>query len=381
MISRDVENLVPRIYEASTDALAWPDVLETIRGSASVSTTLLGILPTDRMWQGTMWGANLEPASVEACLQPGVIDRSVFARALTVMPCGALAELNHPGDTAVYDDPGAQALLSAQSLTEGIFGPITRDGCLITGLACLNEDRRGPLDGGAIRWIEALAPHFARSLAVSRRIERLNGEAASLRTALGHLTVGVICVTAGLTIRYSNAEAERILRSGDGISQRGKRLRLWDNDIAARLRAAVARLATRAGDAGPPCIFVPRPSRAPPYTLVVAPTTAAIPELARAGTATLFLTDPAGPTALPSPALLAAGLGLTASEAEVARLAAMGRGMAFVAESLGVSLNTARTHLKAVYAKIGINHQAALARTIADRFPPVRGLNGGSDAK
>jgi hypothetical protein len=35
--------------------------------------------------------------------------------------------------------------------------------------------------------------------------------------------------------------------------------------------------------------------------------------------------------------------------------------MGFVAESVGVGLNTARTHLKAVCAKTGVNHQTARA--------------------
>lgn len=99
--------------------------------------------------------------------------------------------------------------------------------------------------------------------------------------------------------------------------------------------------------------------------------------MTRRPAATLYITDPVGPTPIPAPALLAEGLGLTATEAEVARLAIMGRGMAFVADTLGISLNTVRTHLKAIYSKTGVNHQVALARTIAERFPPVRGLSEG----
>lgn len=140
-------------------------------------------------------------------------------------------------------------------------------------------------------------------------------------------------------------------------------------------------MVTCRADDTPSCLFIPRPSGAPSYTMVVAPAGAAGPAGGDIAAATLFLTDPVGPSALPRPELLAEGLGLTASEAEVARLAAMGRGMGFVAESLGISLNTARTHLKAAYAKTGVNHQVALARTIAERFPPVRGLNGSDDGK
>ena len=78
-----------------------------------------------------------------------------------------------------------------------------------------------------------------------------------------------------------------------------------------------------------------------------------------------FRGDPTAQTTLPPTAQIAARFGLTATEAEVARLAAMGRGMPFVAEAMGVSISTARTHLKAVYEKSGVNHQAGLARLMA----------------
>ena len=87
--------------------------------------------------------------------------------------------------------------------------------------------------------------------------------------------------------------------------------------------------------------------------------------------ATIFITDPTAQATLPPAAQIAARFGLTATEAEVARLAAMGRGMPFVAEAMGVSINTARTHLKAVYEKSGVNHQAGLARLMALSFPPL----------
>ncbi len=298
-----------------------------------------------------------------------MIDRSVFAQALTYMPLGSLADLGAAGDRAIYNDPGAQALLRAQSLTKGLFGPVTRDNEKITGLACLNETRWGALDVGAVQWIESLVPHLSRSLAISRRIAQLHREAMSLRAALGQLAIGVMGVTTEMTLRYTNAEAERILSIADGLAQHGKRLRVVDHDVKAHRHATVARFATRSVGTGPPCLFVPRPSGAPSYTLVVAPAGASASAGDPIAAATLFVTDPVGPKALPDPVLLAEGLGLTATEAEVARLAAMGRGMGFVADSLGISLNTARTHLEAVYSKTGIHHQAALARTIVARFP------------
>ena len=363
------DRLLPLIYEASVEPETWPEILQIICDRASVTTALLGNLPADRMWEGVMWGANLDPSSVEACLQEGVIDRSVFAHALTKMPQGCLAELGSAGSHAIYDDRGAKALLSAQCLTDGLFGPVTRDTSRVVGLACLNDDKRGAIGDHSSEWIRSLVPHVASSLQISRRIERSRAEAASLRQTLSCFSVGVMSITPELVLRYCNAEGERVLKACDGIARQGGRLRLTDRAAEDRLRSAVAKFATESVGDTPGCIFVERPSGAPSYTLVVAAGRAAMSAGCPTGAATVFVTDPAGPSALPSPALLAEGLGLTATEAEVARLAAMGRGMAFVAGTLGISLNTARTHLKAVYSKTHVNSQAALTRLIADRFP------------
>jgi DNA-binding NarL/FixJ family response regulator len=61
--------------------------------------------------------------------------------------------------------------------------------------------------------------------------------------------------------------------------------------------------------------------------------------------------------------------GLTAREAEVLRLVALGMTSALVAEELYVSLNTVNRHLSSIYGKLGVNSRAA-----ATRFAMEHGL-------
>jgi DNA-binding CsgD family transcriptional regulator len=56
--------------------------------------------------------------------------------------------------------------------------------------------------------------------------------------------------------------------------------------------------------------------------------------------------------------------GLTAAEAALARRLASGLTVSQSAAELGVSLNTARTQLKAVFSKTGVNTQAQLVHRI-----------------
>jgi DNA-binding CsgD family transcriptional regulator len=178
-------------------------------------------------------------------------------------------------------------------------------------------------------------------------------------------------VDADLRVQVINPEAARIIGEADGLSLRHGRLALADRSVGAAISEAVVRMLRRAFDGEPAYHFVMRPSGAPDYTLCIGP--ARPGSNVGGGAATVYLTDPIGPATLPPAELLAARFALTASEAEVARLAVMGRGMPFVAGRLGVSINTARTHLKAVYSKTGAGSQASLGRLIAASFPPMRG--------
>jgi len=68
--------------------------------------------------------------------------------------------------------------------------------------------------------------------------------------------------------------------------------------------------------------------------------------------------------ALASASLIAADLGISEREAELAALLAAGMEIDQVARRLGISLHTARTHLKSIYSKTGIGSRAELVRRI-----------------
>ena len=62
---------------------------------------------------------------------------------------------------------------------------------------------------------------------------------------------------------------------------------------------------------------------------------------------------------------------LTISEARIATLIAKGDGPQAIAESLGISVNTVRSHLQHAYAKTGSSDQTALSALVNGLMPPV----------
>lgn len=66
----------------------------------------------------------------------------------------------------------------------------------------------------------------------------------------------------------------------------------------------------------------------------------------------------------PSALALRELFGLTAAEARFAVALAEGAAVEEIASRLGISMNTARTHLKAILAKTGTNRQAQLVAVL-----------------
>jgi DNA-binding CsgD family transcriptional regulator len=85
----------------------------------------------------------------------------------------------------------------------------------------------------------------------------------------------------------------------------------------------------------------------------------------------LFVNDP-DQTAVPTPESLQRAFGLTHREAQTAIAVSRGQGLKAAAESMGVALTTARSHLQQAFAKTGTSQQAELAALVHRALTHVR---------
>ena len=70
---------------------------------------------------------------------------------------------------------------------------------------------------------------------------------------------------------------------------------------------------------------------------------------------------------LPDATILRGLFDLTPAEAKIARLAAYGVAPKAIGALAGIKSNTAKAHLKSIYAKTGIDHHGALVRLLSGR--------------
>jgi len=171
-------------------------------------------------------------------------------------------------------------------------------------------------------------------------------------------------VAANGDILFANRAAEAMLAEADGIRTEKSRLRATTPADAAQFRHLIAAAAERLDAAGGVMALArPRPRR--PLSVLVAPlaieTTWFVTDRPAA---IVFVADPDGEPRAAQDQLRKL-YRLTPAEAAVAMAIARGEGLQAVADELGISLTTARTHLQHVFEKTETRRQAELGRLIA----------------
>ena len=247
-----------------------------------------------------------------------------------------------------------------------------------TGLALLSLMR--PI--GAPSFVDAdfqllhrFMPHLQRALAIHRRLEAVDLARIAASEALDCMAFGVVILDASGRVLFHNEHTRALLKQADGLLLFRDGLSAANAREAATLRRLVAEAcATGAGEAAHAggAVEITRPSGRRPLSLLVAPF--------RPREFALAAERPAAVVFIGDPDRKLEGIGdvlrrlhgLTPAEAAVATLLVEGRRMEDLAELLGISLLTARTHVKRVLAKVDVHSQAELIRVLLSGPAGVR---------
>jgi DNA-binding CsgD family transcriptional regulator len=222
---------------------------------------------------------------------------------------------------------------------------------------------------------DLLVPHLRRAAEIQHALHGAKSVQLALAEAIDRLPTGLLLLDAKRRVVVQNRGAERILAANDGfrIDRHGP------SADDARENATLQKLIADAIDArggqelrAAGFVAVSRPSGERSYAVMVTPLIAA-PRRGGMSDAVvaIFVADPsarfyAGPEALTEL------YQLTYSEAELVRLLASGLSLEEAADKRGVSLNTARSHLKHVFAKTETSRQGELVRLIISGVGQIR---------
>lgn len=362
-----MHDLIGRIYDAALAPELWPETLGCIADSIGAC-------------QGNMYAGRVDPLSgpsfVNSRFDPEVWARlirthvdnpwtSIAARQLPVgraVPSEALLPAPKLMRTEFYAE-----CLEPSDIRHGAGAMLVRESGFLSGLAFHQSWRKGPVGSAALAALQRLIPHFERASRIALRLEGIDGQRAAALEVIDGLRLGVVLLDAKGLVVFANRAAQDMARAGDAISiARGELLGRTAESTVALRKLARESIATGCGcgEVAGGTIQIERAAPRSPLTVEAAPLRAhgLIPLVDRP-CAVIFMRDPDGEISATG-VQVQRRYRLTPAELEVALEIAKGQGTQHVADELGVTVFTVRTHLSRVLAKTGLRRQAELVRLL-----------------
>jgi DNA-binding CsgD family transcriptional regulator len=182
---------------------------------------------------------------------------------------------------------------------------------------------------------------------------------------MDHLTMATLILDHESRVIHANGAAHEILAQQDGVILDDDHLTLPHPEDAERFRAAfkTAVAGRRSGQPGSvEVVRIHRSADKEPVIVIVKPA-AVNHDAAMLGAVAVFLSMDHGITESTAAGIQKL-LGLTNKETQLALHLANGRSLQESAADIGITPNTARAHLRAIFAKTGIDRQTQLVRVI-----------------
>jgi len=226
-----------------------------------------------------------------------------------------------------------------------------------------------PFDGDDREVLTRVLPHLRRSLRLCDEVVHRRFERESLLDLMNQLPVAVLLVSRSGLVRLRNHAADALLDQRDGISLRSGYLAAATARTTAELRRLIAQAATRppaCEEAGAGEHFViPRGPELLPLISVAYPSRVA--DGGAAGRiepmAVVLIKDPQADSAQSLNDFIQV-YGITNAEARLLGILSNGQGLFEAAKELAITRNTARTHMRNIYAKVGTHRQSDLVRLL-----------------
>lgn len=199
--------------------------------------------------------------------------------------------------------------------------------------------------------------HLGAGFAAARSLAEV------LLDLLAALPEAVIIVDREARPLVINRMGETLLERRDGLGISAGRIAAANPAETARLRRAIAAVTARDGETARAEAVLVRPSGGRPLLIRVEalPRPLADPEGAPRAVAALVVRSAECPVAADG---LSQFYGMTPAEARLAALIVGGQPLQDAAMQLGISQNTARTHMKRIYAKTDTHRQVELVRLL-----------------
>lgn len=236
------------------------------------------------------------------------------------------------------------------------------------------NETQGAFNTKELKLLSLLVPHIKRAITYGIREHHSNSEKQVYNDSMAGRSVGILTLDENGYIITSNKIATKYLQEKDGLSERHNHLQLSDNqaneEFKNRFSDIVSAQAIRQLIPAR-ALAVPRKSNKLDYELVLKPmpvnryiNTKGSPHLM------VFIHDPELNIDI-SVHLIVSLYNLTVSEAMLTILLTEGKSLDEASAIQDIAKNTARAHLRSIFAKVGVTKQSMLVSLISKSIASV----------
>ena len=375
----DLSRLISQIYDCALDPSLWPGALDQLNGFFGSSFAAVFLAQNEPFTPLAYFHSTWNEVELQRLVYefaphiPGVLETMNGAIGV---PVSLLARLDQNGVSEHLQSRFYREWVEPQGLNDAVLTKF-----------CETRNRSGTFQliggqdwnaemGRLEQLIELLLPHLRRAVLISDLLEQNCLKFETMQNTINLMASPIILTGGDRAIFYANAAAERFLETGHALRELNGRLTIADSGTRRAFEEALS--AASRGDPGIGAQGVGIPlfsNQGYPAVCYMLPINRSTARAAH-GNASVALFISTLAHAAPAPAAVVATIfGLTSAEARVACELQSSEGLGSAANRLGISANTAKTHLKRIYEKTGTARRSELHELIYGLSPVTIGLS------
>ncbi|MGH6737317.1 MAG: helix-turn-helix transcriptional regulator [Methyloceanibacter sp.] len=370
-----VSALIGDVYDAALDPSLWPGVLR--KAAAFVGGSSAALYSKDVSSRtGTVYydDGSLDPHYTHLYF-------TTYIKLDPTTTTLLLADIGEPmatRDLIPYDEFLQSRIykewVQPQGLVDCVNTLLDKSATSLAVFGVFRDRAHGIADEATRKRARLIVPHVRRAVLVSRVIELKTTAADTFAETLDGLNAGMFLVDAGGRIVHANAAGQALLAAGEVARVVGGRLIAQDSGADGVLQDVFAAASLDDMAVGTSGISVALAARDSSRHLAhVLPLTSGLRRRtgnAQHAVAAVFVHKAALDMSPPSEVIVKT-FGLTPTELRVLLTAVEVGSVPSVADTLGISENTVKTHLKRLFRKTGANRQADLVKLMAKFASPL----------
>lgn len=372
-ISPQLDQLIKAIYQGPLEEQPWQSFLELLRSVLEANYATLLLRPPRAGDTGLVLNAALASMEVRETYRQTIFELDPFVN----LPEGEVVTLREfmPHDELLETEYYQQYMRPID-----VFHNLGADMAAADGLNArlrITRPQSSPDFGDEEKQLcRLLLPHLQQSIVLHARLKSTESEREVYADAIDQLAMGTLILDHQARVLRINKAAEELLAVNSQLHIANGQLQVGDRAENKAFRELLERVldAHRKAEPGFVKAFrigTPEASNSIGLLLRPLPIVASSEGDAHPSVA-IFLSDPNQRRAVPAD-VLSELFGFTPAESSLALLLADGLTLDEASQELGISRNTAKSHLSAVFSKTGLTRQTKLIQLILKSVAPFAG--------